>query len=590
MNLFDSSFLCLDIGSTAVKAIAHRVKSGRLTKSAFYSVESTDTVFAIKSVVDELEKQIGARFDSAYITGNFGRAEFEMVAKSSVWSGEHKITGGDVRHQITQITAPDGFYPIHIIPLRYDTTTARNLLTPVGITDKQLTSVYGAIFYERDRLNDIFSVLRGAHIQAETFIDPIYLLDETYREKKQTAMFLDLGGEFTTVSIWTGRGPVFYKKIHAGQNQITEQIANDLAIPYEDAARIKHAVSSVRGDEMDRFTPADAAYDFSRADLNEILLPQLSDIIDTTRESVASAITKYNPSKIYLTGGGADIAGIDELIFDTFNIPVQTFGSDTVVRALSDTIWKMQAPRIRAYLNRRARWGKITGWFDGIFKRKKKKTAKFIPVMPTTLSFDMKNPMTYELFRSGNISMIHIDIMDGFFVDRIVGGVEDLKFIREHTNAHLYVHLMTESPAVWASAVASAGADTIIVSTNTAGVRAALRKIRETGKRCGIALNLESPVSILKPVLKEIDDILIMAIKPGYGGQKFDDSVLGKISTLVNTRKRYGLKFKITVDGGINPETAQMCWMAGADFVAAGSYLAHSADFPLAVQSLMPNA
>jgi ribulose-phosphate 3-epimerase len=146
---------------------------------------------------------------------------------------------------------------------------------------------------------------------------------------------------------------------------------------------------------------------------------------------------------------------------------------------------------------------------------------------------------------------------------------------------------MTESPVAWANAAAAAGADTIIVSTNTAGVRAALRRIHELGKRNGIALNPESSVDILKPVLKEIDEILIMSVKPGAGGQEFDDSVLNKISVLANTRKRYGLKFKISVDGGINPQTAKMCWDAGADFLASGSYLAKAADFPMAVQSLL---
>jgi ribulose-phosphate 3-epimerase len=177
--------------------------------------------------------------------------------------------------------------------------------------------------------------------------------------------------------------------------------------------------------------------------------------------------------------------------------------------------------------------------------------------------------------------------MDGFFVDRIAGGIDELRYIREHTNAHLYVHLMTESPAVWAAAAANAGADTIIVSTNTAGVRAALQKIRELGKRSGVALNPETSADILKPVLKEIDDVLVMSVKPGAGGQTFDDGVLHKISILANTRKKYGLKFKITVDGGINADTAQLCWRAGADYLASGSYLARSADFPLAVQTLL---
>ena len=98
MNLFDSSFLCLDIGTYGVRGIAHRVRSARIDKSAFFAMDSYDTVFAIKSVVDELEKQIGTHFDSAYITGNFGVSKYEMCAKSTVWGGEHKITPTDVRN------------------------------------------------------------------------------------------------------------------------------------------------------------------------------------------------------------------------------------------------------------------------------------------------------------------------------------------------------------------------------------------------------------------------------------------------------------------------------------------------------------
>jgi ribulose-phosphate 3-epimerase len=476
---------------------------------------------------------------------------------------------------------------MHIIPLRYDTTTARNILTPLGHIDRQLISVFGAIFYESDRLNETFAFLRRAHIQAECIEDPFFLLEAIFRPKKQTALFIDLGAEFTSLSIWTNRGPVFLDKMELGQSAITRAIVDELNIPATDAQRIKHAVASVSAHEMDRFTPADAAYDLSRADVNEILLPILLDILAAAKGKLAAAIEKYAPGKIFVSGGGSGIEGVSELLENTFGIPVENLGTDATVSALSAYVWAEQAQRVRVYLDRRERWKKSASRIASVFKRRKQKRAKFTPIMPTTLSFNMKSPTTYELFKAGNISMIHVDIMDGFFVDRIVGGIEELKYIREQTDAHLYVHLMTESPSHWAMAAANAGADTIIVSTNTVGVRAALRKIKEAGKRCGIALNPESSVSILKPVLKEIDDILVMSVKPGAGGQKFDDSVLRKISVLANTRKKYDLKFKITVDGGINDETAQACWRSGADYLASGSYLAHSADFPLAVQSLL---
>lgn len=208
--------------------------------------------------------------------------------------------------------------------------------------------------------------------------------------------------------------------------------------------------------------------------------------------------------------------------------------------------------------------------------------------MPSTLAFNMTGPAAYKMFDSAGISMIHCDVMDGFYVDRITGGIEELKRIRSSTSAHLYVHLMTENPIVWADQAAAAGADTIVISTGTNGVRAALKHIRELGKRCGIALHPDAPLEILKPVLKEVDDVLIMSVAPGSGGQKFRTDAPYRISTLANTRRRYGLGFKIAVDGGINADTARWCWAAGADYLVAGSYLANADDFPLAVQSLLP--
>lgn len=183
--------------------------------------------------------------------------------------------------------------------------------------------------------------------------------------------------------------------------------------------------------------------------------------------------------------------------------------------------------------------------------------------------------------------MIHVDIMDGFYVDRVTDNTEQIKNIRSHTNAHLHVHLMTESPAVWASDAIAAGADTIILSTGTSGLRNAIKTVRNSGRRVGIALHPESSVTLLKTILRDIDEVMVMSVAPGAASQDFIPDSLNKIAVLAATRKKYGLKFLISVDGGINPDTAQQCWAAGADLLVSGSYLAKSPDFPLAVQSLL---
>ena len=589
MNLFDSSFLSLDIGAHGVRAMAHRVRSGRIFKSATHSCESSDIVFAIKTVIDEVEQSLGRHFDEAFVTGDFGELKFDMSAKNSVWSGEHKITHADVRNQIGQITPPDGFYPMHIIPMRYWSPTARDMATPIGHTDRQLISVFGTIFHPRARLDEINAHLRAAHIQAYSFFDPQFLHNAVFRDKKTVAMFIDIGANATTASIWTDRGPVWMDKIDGGDITIARDIADKLHLEFGSALSIMRAAGSLRPTEMDRFTPADTAYDFSRADINDILIPHMSHIISEILRRGQTALTKYRPARIYLTGRGAELGGITEFFADAFAIPVKNLGADATVRALADHIWAMEEPHRAAYLARHEKWARRGQYLQHLLTpRRRKPRRQFIPIMPSTLCFDMSSPATYSLFAAGGISTIHVDIMDGFYVDAIAGGISDLRQIRAQTTDHLHVHLMTESPAVWAADAIDAGADTVIVSTNTAGVRAALRHIRAAGKRCGVALNPDTPVTILKPILREIDEVMIMSVRPGAAGQPFNDGAIQKIAALNAARKKFNLKLTISVDGGIDAATAQKCWAAGADLLVSGSYLAHSADFPLAVRSLLP--
>ncbi|MBQ8041697.1 MAG: ribulose-phosphate 3-epimerase, partial [Alphaproteobacteria bacterium] len=299
------------------------------------------------------------------------------------------------------------------------------------------------------------------------------------------------------------------------------------------------------------------------------------------------SFTKYKPTKIILSGGGADINGMCEFIENTFAVLTQTLPIDASVRALSDYIWSSLEPNRQEYIARHNRWANRFKWFRRRFKRPQKNRPRFIPIMPSTLCFNMRRPDTYTLFQSGGISMIHVDIMDGFYVDKVEGSIEELRLIRAHTDAHLHVHLMTESPTVWAADAIDAGADTVILSTNTSGLRTAIRDVRAAGRRVGVALHPESSVSLLKSILRDIDEVMVMSVIPGAAGQTFDTSALHKISILAATRKKYNLNFTISVDGGINDTTAQMCWDAGADVLVSGSYLAHAPDFPLAVQSLL---
>lgn len=588
MNLTDSCFLCLDIGTSCVRGIAHRICYGKIVKSATAMCDNFNQQFAVKSVVDNLENELNTHFESAYITGNFGKSTFLIQRQNTVWNNEHKITETDIKAQISKISIPDGFSPIHIMPIQYDTPSARKIKTPVGYTDHQLVSTFGIICYENERLNEIVSILRKAHIQYNGLFDPSYLQNMTLRKSGETVLFIDLGAEFSAISIWNDNGVCWHTKLDIGMSNITNDLSNSLNIDFDEAERIKRMTANLIPRAMDRMVPADTAYDFTRGDVNDVIVPRVVEIIGKIKDAASKPISIFTPISIIVSGGGTQIDGVVDFIENAFGLPTENHHADATITAISDYIWDCEKDARDAYLARNERNTRYINKIKKLFTRKaKKQKPKFIPIAPSTLCFNMLNSLTYKTFESGGISTIHVDIMDGFYVDRVAGGIAELKTIRANTNAHLHVHLMTENPSVWAANAIKAGANTIIIPLNVSGVRATLRGIRATGRRAGVAINPDIPVSALVPILRDIDEILVMAVTPGAAGQKFDSSVLEKISALSVTRKKHNLKYVISVDGGINAETAKLCWNAGADLLVSGSYLAKSNDFPLAVQSLL---
>ncbi len=594
MNIMNSSFLCLDIGTSGVRGIAHHVHNATIDRSAYHCVDDGDIVFALKSVIDELEHQINAHFDSAYITGDFGPSYFNISTQTTTFPPEHRIGENDIYNQIAEIDAPSGFERLHLIPLRYDTPGFKNILSPIGIIDTELKSTFAGIYFNNDNINKILAILRRAHIMPSGFFTPHFVENAVLRQPKSHVMFIDFGARDTTVSIWTDRGPVWFHSFAVGGNDLTTQISHIFNIPFSDAERIKHRVANMRPNEMARFSPADPAYGFSCEDVNEIVIPFFNELITQIKSTAEKHIARYKPTQIFFGGGDGRTVSIGEHLADCFGMPTKNIGTDGAVRALSDYIWQTWEPYRQAYVNRTKKIDSLNNKIIGLFHIKKRTTRKrrtpeLLPIYPSTLCFDMTRPETYELFHTMKIGAIHVDIMDGLYVDKIAGGIDQLRIIRKYWNGPLHVHLMTEAPTEWARDAIAAGADTIILSTNTSGVRNAVRMIRGAKRRVGIALNPDTQITILKTILRDLDEVMIMAVPPGAAGQAFNDSVLTKISALNATRKKYGLKYTISVDGGINADTAAKCWAAGADALVSGSYIANAPDFPLAVMSLLPH-
>ncbi len=167
---------------------------------------------------------------------------------------------------------------------------------------------------------------------------------------------------------------------------------------------------------------------------------------------------------------------------------------------------------------------------------------------------------------------LHIDVMDGHFVPNISIGVPVVKSLRAVTSLPLETHLMIEEPDRYLEAFAAAGSDTLIVHyEGNANLHRTVQEIRRLGKRAGVAINPATPAAVLQEILPDLDLVLAMTVNPGFGGQQFIESTLGKISQLASMIAASGRPCELEVDGGIDPQTAPRAVQAGASVLVAGS-------------------
>jgi ribulose-phosphate 3-epimerase len=167
---------------------------------------------------------------------------------------------------------------------------------------------------------------------------------------------------------------------------------------------------------------------------------------------------------------------------------------------------------------------------------------------------------------------IHVDVMDGHFVPNITIGPAVIKALRPHTAKPFDVHLMITPVDPLLAAFADAGADTISVHPESGPhLHRTLQTIKALGKRAGVVLNPATPVDVVDHVMDMIDLILVMSVNPGFGGQKFIESQLPKITGLRRRIIASGRAIDLEVDGGVDRDTAPRVIAAGADTLVAGT-------------------
>ncbi|WP_303764960.1 ribulose-phosphate 3-epimerase [Abiotrophia defectiva] len=209
-------------------------------------------------------------------------------------------------------------------------------------------------------------------------------------------------------------------------------------------------------------------------------------------------------------------------------------------------------------------------------------------IAPSMLSADFNNlAQSIRMVEEAGADYLHIDIMDGDFVPNISFGPMLYQGLRGQSKLVFDVHMMVTNPERYVDQVVKAGADVVTVHVEaTPHIHRALQLIKAAGAKAGVVINPGTSVSAIEAVLGQVDQVLVMTVNPGFGGQAFIPATLDKVRQLADLRQKQGYSYLIEVDGGVNDKTAADCLAAGADILVAGSYVFGHSDPAQAIQTL----
>ncbi len=212
-------------------------------------------------------------------------------------------------------------------------------------------------------------------------------------------------------------------------------------------------------------------------------------------------------------------------------------------------------------------------------------------IAPSLLASDFANLQSEcEMLNSSEADWFHLDVMDGMFVPNISFGIPVINFINKHAKKTLDVHLMIEQPDRYIKQFKAVGADILTVHYEACThLHRTLQAIKAEDMQRGVALNPHTPVSLLEPILQDVDLVCLMSVNPGFGGQSFIEKTYDKVIELKEMITEKGLETKIEIDGGVTMNNARKLLDAGADVLVAGSFVFKSPD-PISTIKDLKNA
>ncbi|MBN9646535.1 ribulose-phosphate 3-epimerase [Terrisporobacter glycolicus] len=215
-----------------------------------------------------------------------------------------------------------------------------------------------------------------------------------------------------------------------------------------------------------------------------------------------------------------------------------------------------------------------------------------IKLAPSILSADFAKLLEdVKKVEKAGCEYLHIDVMDGHFVPNITLGPGIVKSLRKDVNMVFDTHLMIENPDNYIKDFVDAGSDLIVVHVEACRhLHRTIQNIKSHNVKAGVALNPGTPIDTIKHVLQDVDMVLVMTVNPGFGGQSFIESMIGKIKELKQLIDEKNLNVDIQVDGGIKPSNINQVVEAGANVIVAGSAIFNSENIEETVKLMRKNA